>query len=598
MNKQHRALIAFLALIISAALETYSNTTAQPSIKMPSLSASANIDAELPQAVQSQSARTRVVIVMVIDQFSAHYIAKLRPFLKGGIGMLAREGVQFVNAFYDHAMPTTGPGHYLLSTGTYGSVNGIVNNKWFDKDGNAVACDDDTAKNAAVFDPEGGLYKYGKSARLSMVDNLSDQLVMHSYPQAGNKVWSLSLKSRAAIAMAGRLGKALWLDEQSGYYTSSKAYFKELPDWLKKFNKQLSAQRTLLWNLAYPAKSPAYAFDNIQNYKHGSFPVSFLGKPIFYRPAKKAAHHSLRKNAHNGHELLSLLSAAELYSATPQANKDLLDLALTTFEKNYSDKKEDRFILWLGLSSLDKIGHAYGPQSLEAIDMIYHIDLQLKKFIEKIYERVTPDKVLFVLTADHGIQPIPELLQEQGFDLARRYVGTDLMHGMNTMIELKYGLSNFFYKFREPQFYANHKIVSTTNQDTLRKIYHDSKEYLTNLPGIRHAWTFEELQNTIFPSYDLDKYLARLLYKGRSGQLFYSVNPYTLIDTHPGGTSHITEYAYDTQVPLIFYQKGRFAHKRITKNVYIPQICVTLATLLDVPRPSAATAQVLPGLKL
>ena len=114
--------------------------------------------------------------------------------------------------------------------------------------------------------------------------------------------------------------------------------------------------------------------------------------------------------------------------------------------------------------------------------------------------------------------------------------------------------------------------------------------------GIRRAWTFDELQKATFADYDLDKYIQRQLYKGRSGQIFYAVSPYTAIDIHPGGTSHITQYAYDTQVPLIFYQPGMFEHKKIAKNVFMPQVSVTLANILDVPRPSAATANVLPGL--
>ena len=149
----------------------------------------------------------QLTVVIVIDQFSAHYIPKLRPFLKGGIKMLDQEGVVYLNAFYDHSLPATGPGHTMLTTGTYGSVHGIVNNRWYDEKGHMVGCDDDTPERAAVFATK-GLHKHGKSARNIMVDNLSDQLMMHSYPHARNTVWALSLKSRAAIPMAGRIRKS------------------------------------------------------------------------------------------------------------------------------------------------------------------------------------------------------------------------------------------------------------------------------------------------------------------------------------------------------------------------------------------------------
>ncbi len=516
-----------------------------------------------------------VTIIIVIDQFSAHYLPKLQPYLKGGIGFLARNGSKYVNAFYDHAMPATGPGHYLLSTGTYGSVHGIINNKWFNEQGKEIACDDDSAENAAVFNPREGFYDFGKSARLSLVDNLSDQLIIHSYPHARNTVWALSLKSRAAIAMAGRLGKALWLDDESEKFTSSRAYFRKLPKWLISFNKKIGSHYgARRWNLFYPPSHAAYSFAFLNNHDHSSVPFSYIGKPISC------------KGKHN----------REIYAATPHANKDLFDLALTVFEKEYSGKSSERLILWLSLSSLDKVGHIYGPHSKEAIDMIYHMDGQLKGFMEKIYRRAPSKDVLFVLTADHGVQPVPEVLNSHGLDLARRYNDTELIHNLNSIITSRHGIDNFIIRYKEPQFYVNQRLLEALDTDTTEKIYADIKKYLIRLPGIRRAWTFDELQNASFQPYDLDKYLARQLYKGRSGQIIFSVNPYTSIDTHLRGTSHISQYAYDTHVPLIFYQAGTFTDKRIAENVFIPQICVTLATLLNVPRPSAATASVLPGL--
>lgn len=489
--------------------------------------------------------------------------------------MLARDGVQYSNAFYDYAPPATGPSHYMLNSGTYGSVHGIVNNKWYDSTGKPVACDDDTGQTAAVFNPRGGLYPYGKSARLGRVDTLSDQLILHSSPHAHTTVWSCSLKSRSAIAMAGRLGKALWFDEPTGLFTSSKAYFRTLPNWVKEYNAQIERRPVLRWDPFYPATSKAYTFKFAGNYEFASKTSSLLGRT--FSPDEEGF---------------------EMYQATPHANKELLNLALTAFKKHYSFKKSDRFVLWLGLSSLDKIGHIYGPESKEALDMLYHMDAQLKTFIEQLNALVPSNEILFVLTADHGVQSITELLKKEGMDLARRYYAPDLIDAMNKLISKKYGIYNFVSAFKEPQFYVNQKTLSTLRNKTKKNIYHDLKNYLLSLPGIRKAWTFEELQKAVFAEYDLDKYLARQLYKGRSGDIIYSVNPYTHIDIHKKGTSHISQYAYDTQVPLIFYQKGRFEKKRIVQNVFIPQVSVTLSTLLNVPRPSAAAASVLPGLTL
>ena len=106
------------------------------------------------------------------------------------------------------------------------------------------------------------------------------------------------------------------------------------------------------------------------------------------------------------------------------------------------------------------------------------------------------------------------------------------------------------------------------------------------------------MQQVQFAPYDLDSYLPRQIFKGRSGKIIVSLNPYTSIDTHHKGSSHATQYANNTHVPLIFYQKDRFENQKIIKNVCMPQVAVTLATLLEVPRPSAATGSLLPGITL
>ncbi len=519
----------------------------------------------------------QLTVICIIDQFSAHYLPKLKPFFTGALKELPENGIFYKNAFFDHAMPGTGPGHTLLATGTFGSFHGIVNNSWFDKQGKKVYCDDDTIQDAAVFKPDGTLQEYGKSARNTLVDTLSDQLIMHSYPHATNKVWALSLKSRAAIAMAGHLGKALWFDNTTGAFTSSKAYFNELPSWIQSFNAShnVPSMGTVTWQPFFSCDSPAYHFGNINNYMYSFVGESIIGKPL---PVFDESYDTW-------------------FTKTPQANQLLLDLGIATLEQHFSCADNERFILWLSLSSLDKAGHVFGPQSKEAIDLLYHIDQQLNTFIQKVHTFTDPENILFILTGDHGVQPIPELLKDQGLSIARRYHYPNILSNLNKLIEKKYCIKDIIENFKEPQLYLKQSTLNALTNELKNSIYQDMKAYLLDLPGIRRAWTCEELQQECFADWDLDKYLQRQLYQGRSGQILYAVNPYTHLDTYypqgTKGTSHITEFAYDTQVPLIVYQQGTYEKQQITRNVYMPQVSVSLATLFDVPRPSAAAAEVL-----
>ncbi|MBA3752083.1 alkaline phosphatase family protein [Candidatus Dependentiae bacterium] len=521
------------------------------------------------------TARTpKMTVVFVIDQLSAHYLEKLKPFLTGGIPFLLKDGVEYANAFYDASPPSTGHDHALLTSGTYGAVHGIINNKWYSNN-SKVKCDEDASRSARVFAPDGTVYPYGRSAKNMLVDNLSDQLILHSYPHAHNTVWSLSMKSRASILMAGKLGKAAWFDDTTGNYTSSRAYFEQLPQWIKNFNKEraLSTKKSITWKPFYPLCSPAYNFKDATNYTFASSEEPLINKT---------------------HSLKGVKGYKKIYARMPKAHNHFFKLAKACINANFSGKKSDRFILWLNISLLDKVGHVYGPYSREALDAIYHLDHQLLNFIQSVYKKVKQEDALFILTADHGVQPIPEIMRERGYMTARRYDAPTLIKQINEMIEKKFGIKGLIHSFAVPQFYFDQNRLSALDRSTKQKVMDTVKEYLMSLPGIRKAWTFEELEKTIFEKYDLDSFIKKLLCRNRSGSLLYSTDPYTSLYSKKKGAKHSSPYAYDTKVPLIFYQAGRFTKKKIETNRYMTQVSVTLAALLKVPRPSAARANVLP----
>lgn len=530
----------------------------------------------LPNQTNTQSNdHPKLTVVIVIDQFSVHYYQKLKQYLKGGIKFLYENGTYYSNAWYPHSQPGTAAGHTLLGTGTVGNYHGIISNWWYEN-GKKVFSDGDTAEYGGVFAPD-GLYPYGKSPRNCKVDGLSDNIIMYSIPHTDSNVWSISHKSRAAIGMASRFGKAIWFDNHSGNFTSCKVYFNELPDWLKKFNEKQGIFKLTKfpWKLAYPTNSPAYRFKFHHNYTYCA-----------------------RESAINCTEVLdkSKKHAYEPYSRTPASNKLLLELGKTVINENFKGTNKERFVLWMSLSGLDKIGHAYGPFSTEAIDMLYHMDRDIQEFINFVYTKADPKDVLFVLTGDHGSHPIVDILKDAKLDLARRVSPTKMRDDMNIFIEKKYGIKGLVQYFNEQQYYLDQSALKKVDKKTNKKILNDIKEFLERQPGIRKAWTFEELQNTQFDKFDLDVAWKHQLFKGRSGDLIFSIFPYTNADKHPKGTGHQTPYAYDAQVPLILHWPKHTEKKLIAENVYMTQVAPTLAQLLKVPRPSACNSNVLPGI--
>src|SRR5579863_4613994 len=142
----------------------------------------------------------RLTVVLVVDQFAHHYMNKLMPRLKHGLRYLTENGVVYTNAHMPHGQPGTATGHAGLNTGTCAKDHGFVSNSWYEN-GKKVACDDDFSVNARVIAPK-GTYDFGKSAQRLKVDGLSDQCVLQSEPRSPFVSYSISGKSRSAIATA------------------------------------------------------------------------------------------------------------------------------------------------------------------------------------------------------------------------------------------------------------------------------------------------------------------------------------------------------------------------------------------------------------
>jgi len=535
----------------------------------------------------------QVTIVIIIDQFAYDYLPKLRQYFKGGLKKLLDEGIFYENAYHPHAMPATATGHAAFNTGAYAKDHGIIRNSWYDEDGNKVECNTDSAETAAVFAPT-GFYPYGRSAEDIMVDGISDQYSLQTEPDHAKNVITLSLKDRAAICMAGRRGKAIWFDNQSGFFTSSKAFFTELPDWLKNFNttKKINRLKSVTWKTVYPEHHAAYAFKNIANYKYTDR-KTLIGERIpIDTHYKNNAHTYTGKNPYDP------------VAINPLGNQIVLDAAQACITHYVKKNNDDTLLLWISLSSLDYVGHRFGPYELEAIDMVYQLDHQIKKFMDWVTKKMARsgkkganNNVLFVLSADHGVAPIPEILHDEGL-AARRLSITAWEKELSEILNQQLGLPNLVRVIDNPDLYINQQLFATLDEPTQKKAIHLIKNFLSKQPGVKMVWTYDELANSCFEPGAMENFFRDQLYPGRTGQIIIQTQPNNLLTTYTKGTSHETPYNHDTHVPLVIYQKGRFEKKVITEKVWALQLANTLAYILEVPKPSASTAKILPSITI
>ena len=538
------------------------------------------VQAKAPSKIARCKNTPKLTVVIVIDQLAFHYIPKLQKYFKYGLKDLFDNGVVYYKAYHPHGVPETTPGHHGLSVGTCPKDHGAIANDWLGPNGEDVKYVNDPEFSSLTSVEPG----HGYSSRNTKVDGLSDQFMFKSNPNCTHKVYALSLKSYPAVSMAGKLGKPFWLDSQSGEFTSSKAYFKKLPDWVIEFNQlgQAEELKNTVWTLMYPEDADEYDFPFIKNYDYAGLKNPMIGS--------------------NSDKIISKISSQKYYMfmKTPQSSELLLKFAQkcidSNFDVNSNAHLNDKMILWLSLSNLDLLCHFYGPDSLESTDLIYHIDKQLKDFFMYLNKKIGEKNYLLVLTADHGICPIPEIAQKQGFYQAKRIAADPLVAHINKIIREKFGLDDFEVYFEPTCFRIKQDVFAKLSVSAKQDILKTITDYLRSIPGIKNVWTFDELQGSTFQPHQLESFYKNQLYAGRSGDIICQPEPYSQITKYPTGTSHMTPYDYDTHVPLIVYQNGRFEKKKINKKVWIPQLPATLACILHVGQPSASIYDLLPGL--
>ena len=409
-----------------------------------------------------------------------------------------------------------------------------------------------------------------------MVAGVSDSLAMQTRPCAKTKVFSISIKSRAAIGMAGKDKKnqPILFDPMTGLMTSSKYYFDTLPDWVQKFNNtnNIAHSKSLCWNLLYPADSEYYCFDGLTSNGSARYSNTLIGKNCIDLAAEVPY---------------------SLFEKTPMANQMLLDCAKACIKANLGCNRDDRMVLWISLSPLDKLAHVYGTQSLETIDLIYHLDCQLNGFIHFVDRYIKRSDVLYVLTADHGMASIPEKLAECGYP-AYRTDSRDFDNDVSKSITDKIG-TTIKITTKTPNVYFS-KEFDALDKKQQQEVSVTVKDMLLHQKSVKNVWTYEELDAMVTDPTQIEYFFKNQRFPGRSGNLIVQTAPFSQLTKYPAGTTHEGPYEVNTHVPLIIYRHQFFEHKMVNTRVLMLQFANTLAQILHIPKASASTFEVLPGL--
>jgi predicted AlkP superfamily pyrophosphatase or phosphodiesterase len=491
--------------------------------------AAASLVAAAPQ-------KPKLILAIVIDQFRYDYLTRFRAEYHGGFDRLLNQGAVFTNARYEHFPTVTAIGHSTFLSGATPAISGIIGNDWYDRQtGKSVTSVSDS--NTQLLG--GGPNRPGSSPRRMLVDTIGDELKMETRGKA--RVIGISLKDRAAILPAGHMADgAFWFDTASGSFVSSTFYFPDLPAWVKDFDAGRPADQ--------------------------------------YRGAKwldRTMTQDLRK----------------LYGdvdASPFGNELVERFAERAMQAEQLGKRGVTDLLAVSFSANDYVGHQLGPDSPEVHEMCLRTDRLLATFFAAVDKAVGMQNVLVVLTADHGIAPIPEVNAQRRMPGGRMPSG-EISRAVQAALTAKYGEGNWIVSSAEYAIYLNVDLIA---QKKLKRaeVNETAAEAALNLPHVFRVYTREQLMGGAA----LDDHVGRRVMNGyyvrRGPDVEVLLEPYWVFTS--SGASHGTTFDYDTHVPVIFMGAGIRPHD-YDGNIAPNDIAPTLATLLGIETPSGSVGRVL-----
>jgi predicted AlkP superfamily pyrophosphatase or phosphodiesterase len=531
-------------------------------------------------AAQADS-RPRLVVLISIDQGRADYLTRFQDlFLParngkgvGGFRYLMERGAWFPDTHHEHIPLATGPGHAVLLTGSAPYRHGIVGNDWYDRASKkALYCVEDSASPiVGSTSPLKGI-----SPRNLQVTTLGDELKMATGGKA--KVFGLSLKDRAAVLMAGRLADgAFWFDEHTGTWISSRWYRKDgtLPTWIQ----QINAERT-----------PHAAFA-----KSWNLSVSESALQRLYFPNNENADDRNNIGLKFPHSLTAGQSAPNratflAFANSPLANDWLFDSAQKLIAAEGLGQDQIPDILALNLTPNDYIGHSFGPDSAEILDVIVQTDRQLSRFFNHLNSTIGLSNVTIVLTADHGAPSIPSNSKSAGLQ-AGNWSGVDAMKVVEEALDKEFGADDWVVIYEEPYLWLN--------QDTIqrRKVPSEGAQVaavraLEKMEGIYAAFFKFQITGGFVPRNLVADRVYRSWHPQVSGDVMIVSKSGWMPRANRKGTTHAEPYSYDTRVPLLLagagIRPGTYTEKAATMD-----IAPTLAFLLGVSPPSGSEGGIL-----
>lgn len=499
----------------------------------------------LPLHAQVATTPPQLVVGISIDGLNSDYLSLFwNELSSGGFKRLLSQGTTFHALTYNYQAVGAAADMATLQTGALPYLHGIASDAWFNrKIGQSVPITEDTQVHSF------GLDKAHSAHRLQ-ASTLTDQLNEDSQGRA--HIVSIAIDPTAAVLQVGHSGLAIWLDAQTGRWTTSAYYQTALPSWATQTADDYLTKRweplhlAALYYAASRSKVKTFAYD-LDKFCYGSQK---------YRQ----------------------------FATTPYANTMVLDAAMQAFQHYGLGKDVQTDVLQLQFSLQPLYTQQASGLTLELEDAYLRLDKQLAQLLDFLEKNLGKEHVLVYVTGTRNAvysPPANKNIPSQSF-CTYRYMAL-----LNAYLMAHYGSHTWVQGSQQGHIYLNRQLIEEQNKD-LFEVQQTALNFFSTIPGVMNVSTSYQLNAAFIGA----QQLRYAFHANTSGDLLFSLLPgWYEVDKNEKPTGFRSQYNTAT---TLYLWGWHLPSQQIQEPVSALLFAPTLAHWLRVSQPNASQGGLLP----
>jgi len=476
----------------------------------------------------------RLVVNITIDQLRSDFLEAYAPLYSSqGFRRLFEQGCIYENAAYPMAHIDRASAISSVITGTFPYDHSIVGQKWIDRESLRPQICTETTEEPDTHVP----------THLA-VSTLGDEMKAVSHGKA--RVFSIAPFSDAAVLSAGHAADgALWLDEKTGEWITSKYYSSDYTTSLLGYSE-----------LRIPGK----------DIKGLSWtPLILSEKPVF--------QHNFKSN-----------KKYKEYQTSGLINDHITQLAMTCVSACGMGADETPDLLCLTYYA-GPYNHQPVTECQEELkDTYMRLDRAIGNLIARLEKTVGKDEVLFIISSTGYCDP--EHLNDATYRIPG---GTFYINRTANLLNMYFGAiwgqGHYIETYSGDQLFVNHKLLES-KRISLSDFCQQSKEFILQMKGVRNVYT--SLQLLSGENSQLYK-VRNSFHPQHNGDILIEVAPGWHFFNEDTGEKHSSQSSA-IWFPIIFYGNG-IQPSQVQTPVTADRIAPTIAKAIRIRAPNACVSE-------